>query len=571
MRKTVISLFAALALALGAVGAFTRGDLWPSTANAQDTQTQETQTQPVTPVDEDGALLQDEQNTIEVVGAYGPSVVSVNVEIRGQRFDPFEQFGNVPEEFRRFFQLPQGQQPEEFRQQGSGSGFVVSDEGDIITNYHVVVAALEEDEVTLREGSSLSVTFPSSDEEFSATVVGANSLYDLALLRLDDPDALPEGIRSISIADSEAVRVGQKVIAIGNPFGFASTVTTGIVSGVSRSLPGVGEVNIPLIQTDAAINPGNSGGPLLNSRGELIGVNTAIIPGLSVGGARGNIGIGFAVPSNLLRNNLAELQQGGFTDIGDRPRLGVRFADLSVFPESIRENLSLPEQGVSVQAVEAGSAAERAGLQGGQYNIEVDGQELPLQAGGDIILAVNGQAVSSGGELQDLILSQEDGDTVELTVWRDGEELSVPVTLSVVPQEEQTVQAESDGTEDESDESTGGPQLGVSVQDVSSYPEAVRESLTLPEAGVVVVAVAPQSAAEEAGLRGSQFTLEAEGERYPAGGDVITAADGQRVNTAQDLVDIVQGKEPGEALELSIWRDGQEETVSATLPETSNN
>jgi serine protease Do len=558
MPKLVLSAVLALFLALGLFVPAGRATL------AQETRTQETQTQETqpAPLDEVSAALEDERNTIDIVERYGPSVVAVNVEILGQRLDPFSQLEEqLPAPFRDFFRFPGQPQdtPQEFRQQGSGSGFVVNEAGDIITNYHVVQQALEQGSSALREGSSITVTFPESDTRLAATVVGANALYDLALLRLENPDDLPESIQPIPIADSDAVRVGQKAIAIGNPFGFASTVTTGIVSGLGRSLPGVGTVNIPLIQTDAAINPGNSGGPLLNSRGELIGINTAIIPGLSVSGERGNIGIGFAVPSNLLRDNLAELQQGGYADITSRPRLGVRIADVGVFPQSVRDDLRLPESGVTVQAVEPGSAAERAGLRGGQYNVEVDGQQLPLRAGGDVILAVDGQRVRSSGELQDIILSKREGDTVELTVWRGGEELTLPVTLSVVGQ------AAAPSAQPEAEAPQQRAQLGVTVQDAAAYPEDVRQSLGLPAEGAIVVEVAEESAAAEAGLRGSRFTLEADGERYPAGGDVITAADGRPVGSADDLTAIIGEMQPGDVLELTLLRDGAEVSVSATL------
>ena len=564
MPKVIFGLFVAFVVALGAAGVLTGPLLNTATAQAQD----------ATPLlDETAALLETERNTIEVVEQYGPSVVSVNVEVRGQRIDPFAQLEEqIPEEFRRFFQFPQApqDQPQEFRQQGSGSGFVVSEEGDIITNYHVVRQALEPGTATPAEGSSVSVTFSDDDRELAATVVGVNTLYDLALLRLENPDDMPENVIPVPIGDSDELRVGQKVIAIGNPFGFASTVTTGIVSGLGRSLPGVGTVNIPLIQTDAAINPGNSGGPLFNSRGELIGINTAIIPGLSVGGQRGNIGIGFAVPSNLLQQNLAELREGGYADITSRPRLGIRILDLAAFPESVRENLDLPESGVSVQAVEPGSAAEAAGLQGGQFNVEVDGQAVrlpdgtPVTAGGDIILAVDGEEISSSSDLQDIVLSKEDGDTVELRVWRNGEERTVEATLSVVRQDGAGGEPEEADAPEAAPDSSG-PRLGVTVQEVASYPEAVRQGLNLPESGVVVIEVAQGSAAAEAGLRGSQFTLESGGERYPAGGDVIVAADGEPVTTAEDLVSIVRSKEAGERLELTLWRDGAEESLSLTL------
>ncbi len=526
--------------------------------------------QSVARLDEAQSLLQDEQNTTDVIATYGPSVVAVNVEVRGQRVDPFGQGFSpdiIPPEFRRFFQLPQQpQQPQgdqqddlgEFRQQGSGSGFVVSDQGDIVTNYHVARSALQEDSVTPLENTRLTVTFPSSDEELPVRVVGVNVLYDLALLRLEDPDDLPADVRPIPLADSDALRVGQKTIAIGNPFGFASTVTTGIVSGVSRSLPGVGRADIPLVQTDAAINPGNSGGPLLNSRGELIGINTAIIPGSAFNGERGNLGIGFAVPSNLLQQNLAELQQGGFADIRSRPRIGITFADVRAFPDSVRESFNLPDNGAVVRTVEAGGPAAQAGLQGGTSTIDIGGTSV--EVGGDVITAVDGQALEDANDLRDVVLSKNEGDTVELTVLRDGEEENVEVTLSVVPRAEQPLQVET-----EPQETASGPRLGVGIQDIDAYPDEVRQSLNLPDQGVVVTEVAPDSPAAAAGLRGGQFALESGGQQYAAGGDVILAVNGEEVSSAQALQDIISSQQVGDSVELRIWRNGEEQTLQATL------
>ena len=399
------------------------------------------------------ALLEYEQNTISIVDEYSPSVVAVNLTVQGEPVLPegYEEFfEEVPEQFRRFFQQPE-QGPAPRPQQGSGSGFVVDDQGRIITNYHVVRSALQQESIESREGAEITVTFPSSDEEFPVRVVGANETYDLALLELTDPDALPQAVREvvpIPIADSDEVLVGQKAIAIGNPFGFATTVTQGVVSGISRTLPGVGDqsvgYNIPLIQTDAPINPGNSGGPLLNSRGELIGINTAIIPNIGITGERGNLGIGFAVPANFLASNLAQLEEGGLVNLQSRARLGIGIASVQDYPANVRERLGLPEQGVVVLQVEPGSAAEAAGLQGGDIEIMIEGQAVP--AGGDVILAVDGAEVTSPSELQSLIFSRGEGDTVELRILRDGEEQTVEATLARVQQDEE---GETGGSDDD--------------------------------------------------------------------------------------------------------------------------
>ncbi|MFW6344996.1 MAG: S1C family serine protease [Halomonas sp.] len=382
-------------------------------------------------------LQPEERNTVEIFQRYGPSVVAIEVSVRGQRVDPFERIPEdmIPPQFREFFerQLPRRQQ-EAPKRQGAGSGFLIEDDGAIITNYHVVSNALEEESVELREGASIEISFADKNQDVPAEVVGANALYDLALLKPEDPDAIPEDAEPLPLADSDQTQVGQKTIAIGNPFGLNSTVTTGIVSGVGRELPGVGQIEIPMIQTDAAINPGNSGGPLLNSAGEVIGVNTAIVPGGGgVSGRPGSVGVGFAVPSNLLQESLHELEEGGLTDIASRARIGVMIASLQGYPESIRERLGLPERGVMVVEVEPDSPAEEAGLKGASFEVSVQGRSMP--ADGDIITHVNGDPVREPRELQRLVFAHSAGDAVTLTVLREGEEREVEVELQEVPRD----------------------------------------------------------------------------------------------------------------------------------------
>jgi serine protease Do len=412
------------------------------------------------------ALTEYEQNTINVIERYGPSVVSIEVSAQvavpgggnpnvqipeglDELLEQFPQFRDFLEQQSEQFGAPgtpetPPQTPRVPPQQGTGSGFVIDDAGRIITNYHVVRSALQEGSVELTPGSEITVSFPDSTESFPVRVIGANDFYDLALLELENPDSAPEAVQPIPIADSDALQIGQKAIAIGNPFGFEFSVTTGVVSGVSRSLPGFGDVDVPLVQTDAAINPGNSGGPLLNSAGEVVGVNTAIIPGTGGGfGQAGNIGLGFAVPSNILRDTLPQLEQGGLTTLQSRARLGIQILSVTDLPDEVRGSLNLPRQGVLVQEVEAGSPAEEAGLRGAQFEIMY--QDTPIPVGGDVITAVNGQPVTTTGELQRAILSRGEGETVEVTYVRDGEEQTVEVTLAVVPQQQQPQQAPQEG------------------------------------------------------------------------------------------------------------------------------
>jgi S1-C subfamily serine protease len=388
-----------------------------------------------------GPLLEDERNTVDVVERYGPSVVAVNVTVEGRITNPFEDLpeDQIPPFFRQFMeQFRQQQAP----RQGSGSGFVVDADGRIVTNYHVIQAALEERSVDLVDGAEITVSFP-NDGTVPVRVVGANALYDLALLELENDGDLPDGLQPIPLGDGSP-RVGQKVIAIGNPFGFESTVTTGIVSAVGRNLQGVGEVNVPLVQTDAAINPGNSGGPLLDSGGRLIGVNTAIIPNVSATGQRGSLGIGFAVPSTTLAQVLDELRGGGFVSVETRPRLGVTVQNVAAYPQSLRERLGLPDSGVAVLQVAEGGAAAEAGLRPSGLSVQIAGQTVPVPD--DVITAIDGTPVETVDDLQREVFSREEGDTVELTVIRRGEEITVDVTLAVVPV------AEDDAPEDDAEQ-----------------------------------------------------------------------------------------------------------------------
>lgn len=382
------------------------------------------------PLDETSALLADEANTVDVVEAFGASVVAVRVEVLGQAVDPFAQFRDmVPPQFRDFFSIPQAPSTPRLRQ-GSGSGFVIEG-GRIVTNYHVVREALADNAVELRDGASINVNFPGSDDDFEVRVVGANLDVDLALLELVEPQRAPQ-VLAIPLAQG-TVRVGQKAIAIGNPFGLASTVTTGIVSAIGRDLPSIGQIAVPMIQTDAAINPGNSGGPLLNSRGELIGINTAIVSGVSVAGQPGNVGIGFAVPASLLDENLAALQAGGLSGLAaarndpSRPRMGVTVSAVSAYPPAVRDTLDLPDDGLVVVAVQPDSPAADAGLRGPTFQAQVDGQSY--EAGGDVIVSADGVATRSPEDLQRVVFDKTAGDTVDLEVWRNGTFLEMTVTL----------------------------------------------------------------------------------------------------------------------------------------------
>ena len=386
----------------------------------------------VEPLNEAEAFLADEKNTVEVVNAYGPSVAAINVSILGEAMRPFEDIppDRLPPEFRDLLPFLDEETP---TRQSAGSGFLidvdVEETSYLVTNYHVVKESLEPSTTRFLEGAAITAVFPGqTDEPIPLRVIGANPSFDLALLAELDPENSFPDVPGLRIADSDQVQVGQKVIAIGNPFGLEFTVTAGIVSATGRFVPSVGQITIPMIQTDAAINPGNSGGPLLNSRGELLGINTSI---LNPEG-RSSAGLGFAVPSNLLLEALSNLELGGLSSISDtRPTLGVRLQTTSLLPGGIRELLELPDSGVVVIEVLPGSPADKAGLRGQQRTVRVGSIEFP--AGGDVITAVNGEELMNAEQLNKLITYEgRAGDQLEFTLLRDGRELKAVVTLEIL-------------------------------------------------------------------------------------------------------------------------------------------
>ncbi|PJF49100.1 MAG: PDZ domain-containing protein [Chloroflexi bacterium] len=301
---------------------------------------------------------------------------------------------------------------------GSGSGFVIDTAGHIVTNNHVVDGA-----------DRINVIF--SDGTYArAELVGADAYSDLALLKVDRS---AERLTPVELADSDEVKVGQRVVAIGNPFGLAGTMTLGIVSARGRVLPepsssGQGSFSNPdIIQTDAAINPGNSGGPLLDMRGRVIGVNTAIRTNNMAGfGQPVNSGVGFAVPSNTVKRVVRALLEEGRVRY---PYLGIQGAFSLA---EVGDQFDLPiERGVVVGGVVERGPVARAGLRGSTISRST-GQIIRL---GDIILAFNGQPVSNYEELIALLVkNHQPGDRVTLTVWRDGRQLDLTVTLGERPQ-----------------------------------------------------------------------------------------------------------------------------------------
>lgn len=321
----------------------------------------------------------EEQNNIAVYKRVLPSVV--NITSTTLVFDFFN--GPVP-------------------QRGQGSGFVLDKAGHVLTNYHVVENANRGIEVLL-----------SNKHRYAAKVVGTDKAHDLALLQIDAP-----GLEPVTLADSTQLAVGQKVYAIGNPFGLNGTMTRGIISSI-RSIRGSEGAPIEdAIQTDAAINPGNSGGPLLNSRGEVIGINTMI----ASNGAEQSSGIGFAIPINTAKAVLADLTRYGRVK---RPSLGI--ISYGIGPDLASQMGLAVDSGVLIQKVVPGGAAERAGMHGGNQQAYVG--NMPIMLGGDLIVAVDGQEVNDPQDINALMDKHQAGDTISVTFYRGRHEMTLKLIL----------------------------------------------------------------------------------------------------------------------------------------------
>lgn len=297
--------------------------------------------------------------------------------------------------------------------EGQGSGFVWDKEGHIVTNNHVV------------EGAETIVVRFSDLTEVEADVVGTDSDADLAVVKVDvDSDVLVP----VEVADSQALQVGDRVIAIGNPFGFERTVTSGIVSALGRTVRQADNFSLPnLIQTDAAINPGNSGGPLLDIEGRVVGVNTLIFSQTP----NANSGVGFAIPVNAVSRVVpALISEGGF----EHPYIGVQAISLT---PTIADALGIEstQTGVLVTTVIEGAPADRAGMQGGTEEITVPQFNQPVQVGGDIIIGIDDVTVEQFDDLVNYLDTRQVGETITLTILRDGEQQTVDVDLGARPDE----------------------------------------------------------------------------------------------------------------------------------------
>ncbi len=318
----------------------------------------------------------EEQNNISVYKRLLPSVV--NITSKSLVYNFF--FEPVP-------------------QQGQGSGFILDKAGHILTNFHVIAGANRGIEVKLNNKHA----------PYKAKVVGTDKSHDLALLQIEAPDLQP-----VTLADSRDLAVGQKVYAIGNPFGLSGTMTRGIISSIRTIGGSEGSPIEDAIQTDAAINPGNSGGPLLNSRGEVIGINTMI----ASNGADQSSGIGFAIPINTAKAVLADLTRYGRVK---RPSLGI--VSYAIGPDLAQQMGLAADQGILIQKVIPGGAAERAGLRGGNQQAYVG--YTPILLGGDLIVAIDGHEVTDPQEINAIMEKHQAGDMVSVTFYRGHKQITL--------------------------------------------------------------------------------------------------------------------------------------------------
>lgn len=416
----------------------------------------------------------------EIAERVGPAVVNIDV-IRYVQSSPFAFQDPL---FNWFFE-----QREEFRrripQKGAGSGFVVDKEGYILTNEHVIDGA-EEIKVTLSDG-----------REFKGKVIGSDVTTDMAIVKIDAND-LPVAV----LGDSDELRVGEIAIAIGNPYGLEKTVTMGVISAKGRNISAGSDSHeyTNLIQTDTAINPGNSGGPLLNTKGEVIGINTAIIPYAQ--------GIGFAIPVNVAKRNLNDL-----ITIGK-----VRRAWIGVYIQEVTEDMAKQfglekAEGVLIADVISDGPAEDSGI-----------------SRGDIILSVNGKAVNQPQELQDAIRALEIGDKATLRVKREGKEISFIVKIGEMPADEVQVTKDKVFTE----------QTGLRVEEVTA--DIARKAGLSKARGLVITDVIPGSPADDMGL---------------TSGDIILEANRKEVSTVQEWEEVINKLTPGDTLLLLIFRSNR--------------
>ena len=466
-----------------------------------------------------------------------PSVVTIDVTTTIEQSLPT--LPELPFDFEFPQEDGQDDGTQEYQQSGAGSGFVWDTEGHIITNNHVVEGA---DFIRVRFADGTSVL---------ADVVGRDSSSDLAVIKVDVPAS---ELTPIEFSDSTKAKIGQVVIAIGNPYRLNGSMSTGIISGLGRSLALDSTTSVTytipdVIQTDAAINPGNSGGVLVDINGRLIGVTTAIESPV-----RANSGVGYVIPSIIVQKIVPFLIEDGSYQ---QPYIGISGNDLTA---ELAETMDLDasQRGALVITVNSGTPADEAGLRGSDVTTEIDGQTALI--GGDVIIAADGQEISDFEDLTAFLARYTNvGQTIELTILRDGSQQQVSLTLAARPGENTQPVVET------SDES-GNAWLGITGITMNDEIASAMGLNKTPQ-GTLIVEITRGSPADEAGLRGSYKPFDLDGEEIMIGGDIITAVDNTDVAGISKLASVISTYQAGDEVALTVIRDGKEIKVNVTLAE----
>jgi len=441
-----------------------------------------------------------------IAKAVTPTVVNIRTTSKRKAQDMADMFGGEADPLQRFFRGPQQQRPRTEVTQAAGTGFIISKDGYILTNNHVVEGATKI-EVGL---------YGEEDQVYQAKIIGSDVLTDSALIQLTEKvsHVLPEA----RLGDSAQMQPGDWVMAIGNPFNLSHTVSVGVISALARQMPVADQRFQDVLQTDAAINPGNSGGPLLNLRGEVIGINSAIYTDSS---RAANIGIGFAIPINTVRDILPQLQTGKIV----RGRIAVEVAEMS--KDALAEFGLKEKKGAVVSHVTAGGPAAKAGIEPGDVIIEFNGKPIP-----------NRQA------LINLVMATKPGSTVPLKVLRDKVEKSLAVTVEELNLDTEGANRAAAGETDEAE----GAGFGLNLGPLGA--NAARQ-LRVPSGtkGVLITDVDPTSSAARAGI---------------SRGDVILRINRRPVETVADASKALAAVKSGGAVQLLIFSQGEERFVVIT-------
>ncbi len=526
-----------LILGLAACSSGTQANLPTSVPESSQTEAASptaTDTGETTPSMQEAPSLEGLQSAYEAIyQEVLPSVVSIDVTETVTQTTP-----SMPE-LPFDFGLPQDENPQQYQQSAAGSGFVWDTEGHIVTNNHVVEGA-DTIRVTFSDGTSV-----------KGELVGSDSSSDLAVVKVDMPAS---SLKPIQVADSTKAKVGQIVIAIGNPYRLDSSMTTGVISGLGRSLSvdssSTSTYTIPdMIQTDTAINPGNSGGVLVDINGQLVGVTSAIESPV-----RANSGVGYVIPSIIVQKIVPFLIKDGSYQ---QPYIGITGTTLT--SEMATEmGLEATQHGALVYDVIPGTPAEDAGLKGSDLTATINGQDV--RVGGDVIVAVDGQPITDFEDLTAYLARYTNVDqTIAITFLRDGKEQQTNLTLSARPGQTPDVTVET------SDKS-GGAWMGITGVDMN---DEIASAMGLKNSvkGALIQQITAGSPADEAGLHGSYMPFDLNGQQILIGGDIITAVDNTSITGMNNLASAIATYKPGDQVTVTVLRDGKEAKVDVTLAE----